>query len=98
MALGPTGRGSSLNRASQGEREKGKASGSTDGGVGINSTPKGMWSLRIIPEKGPYLFALLSLLTRPWDGDGAEAGLIALVLVSPSEAAGLVDVVFRGPG
>lgn len=40
--------------------------GSTGGGVGINNTPKGMWGLRIILEKGPYLFTLLSLLTCPW--------------------------------
>lgn len=80
-----------------------KASRSTGGGVGRNSSPKGMWDLRIILEKGLYLFTLLSLLTCPWHGGGAEAGLIALVLVSPSEAAGLVkrgvgDVVFQGPG
>lgn len=62
-----------------------------------------MWGLRIILAKRPYLFTLLSLVTCPWHGDGAEAGLIALVLVSPSEAAGLLekgvgDVVFQGPG
>lgn len=71
--------------------------------MGRNSSPKGMWDLRIILEKGLYLFTLLSLLTCPWHGGGEEAGLIALVLVSPSEAAGLVerevgDVVFQGPG
>lgn len=61
--------------------------------MGTNSTPRESGARGRSWKTDPVSALWLSLLSRPWRGEGAEAGPIALVFIRSSEAAGLVVVV-----